>query len=79
MAALKKIEKRTNVISDWPIKAAKFFRICSLFKVSQYQKKPKDNAISADKIAGLARALRDAKEIYKVSAEVSAESVGRVG
>ena len=61
------------------MKAAIFSRICSLFKVLLCLKKPKDNAFSADKIAGLARALRDAKEIYKVSAEVSAESVGRVG
>ena len=61
------------------IKVANFFRFCSLLEVLLYWKKPKDNAFSADKIAGLARALRDAKEIYKVSAEVSAESVGRVG
>ena len=37
-----------------------------------------DNAFTPDKIVGLARALRDAKEIYKVSTELGAEREGRV-
>ena len=36
VAALKKIEKRTKVISDLPIKAANFPSICSLLRLLRF-------------------------------------------